>query len=258
MKKTKAQLFEEYMAVVQRLRAECPWDREQTHESIRPMLVEEAYEVLEAIDARDMDALKMELGDLLLHVALHSVMASEQRAFTVEEVIASSMEKLIRRHPHVFGTTKAGSAGEVKANWEKIKLSEGRTSILEGVPRELPSLLRAVRLQEKASKVGFDWSKKEEVWNKVEEELREFRSAEESGNTSAAEHEFGDLLFAMVNYARFIHVNPEFALSKACNKFSQRFRRIEKELNKQGKTFEETTLEEMDAIWNEQKQHEQP
>ncbi|MBI2619160.1 MAG: nucleoside triphosphate pyrophosphohydrolase [Ignavibacteriales bacterium] len=245
--------FEEFLAVVRRLRKDCPWDREQTHESIRHSLIEETYEVVEAIDRRNPEELKSELGDLLLHVALHSVIAEESREFSLEDVLAAETSKLIRRHPHVFGDVKVTSAKDVKANWEKIKLKEGRSSALDGVPRELPALLRAFRIQEKASKVGFDWAGKEDVWKKVTEELGEFRSAEEDATTSAIEEEFGDLLFSLVNYARFLSVNPELALRKTAEKFERRFRKVEIELRKKGKTPEEASMEEMDLLWNAEK-----
>ena len=246
-------LFYEYMEIVRRLRKECPWDKEQTHQSIRPALIEEAYEVVESIDHNNMPELKSELGDLLVHVAMHSVMAEETNAFTIEDVVQSSKEKLVRRHPHIFGDTKVSGAQEVKANWEKLKMAEGRTSMIQGVPKELPALLRAFRLQEKASKVGFDWKEKSHVWEKVKEEIRELGEAEQSGNAAHIEDELGDLLFALVNYSRFLHVNPEIALRKSVEKFTKRFQGIEQELKSQGKKIEETTLEEMDEIWNRHK-----
>jgi MazG family protein len=251
------ELFEQYLDIVRRLRKECPWDREQTHQSIRHSLIEEAYEVVESIDDKNMAELKAELGDLLLHVALHSVMAEEERAFTIDDVLTHAIEKLIRRHPHVFGQVKVTGAQEVKANWEKIKMTEGRRSLLDGVPKELPALLRASRLQEKASKVGFDWKDKQDVWNKVEEEMQEFRAAERTGNKAEMENELGDLLFAVVNYARFIHINPELALRKTNEKFTKRFQGIEESLRRQGKTLEQTSLEEMDQLWNRQKETEE-
>jgi tetrapyrrole methylase family protein / MazG family protein len=255
-KQTIESLFADYVQVVRKLRKECPWDREQTHQSIRHSLIEEAYEVVESIDHKDMDGLKLELGDLLLHVVLHSVMAEEESAFTIETVIADSSAKLIRRHPHVFGTTKVRDSKEVLNNWEKIKLSEGRKSLMDGVPKKMPSLLRAHRLQEKASKVGFDWKKKEDVWEKVVEEIDELHGAEKKRSHDHLEEEFGDLLFALVNYARFLKVNPESALSKSTKKFTRRFQRIEEEIRKRGKRLEHSTLEEMDAIWNEGKKQE--
>jgi MazG family protein len=253
LKKNVEALFAEYIAVVRRLRRECPWDREQTHQSIRHSLIEEAYEVVEAIDHKNLDELKLELGDLLLHVVLHSVMAEEEAAFTIESVLSESAAKLIRRHPHVFGDVKVRSSSDVKMNWEKIKLTEGRKSLMDGVPKKMPSLLRAHRLQEKASKVGFDWKRKADVWKKVREEIDELHAAESKKSHEHLEEEFGDLLFALVNYARFLKVNPESALSRSTRKFSKRFQRIEDEFRKRGKKLEHSTLEEMDAVWNEGK-----
>ena len=242
-------LFEHYVAVVRRLRDECPWDREQTHQSIRHSLLEEAYEVIEAIDHNDMEELKQELGDLLLHVALHSVMAEQESAFTMNDVILATTEKMISRHPHVFSDTKVSSAHEVKANWEKLKMKEGRRSVLDGVPKELPALLRAGRIQEKASKVGFDWKETKDVWNKVSEEIQELESAHERDK----EEELGDVLFSLVNYARFLNMNPELALKKTTEKFIRRFHHIEQELTGKGKKAEDVTLEELDGLWNEGK-----
>jgi len=245
--------FEEFLAVVRRLRKECPWDREQTHESIRHSLIEETYEVVEAIDRHDAQELKEELGDLLLHVAFHSVIAEERNEFAIDDVIDGEIQKLIRRHPHVFGDVKASTSKQVKANWEKIKLEEGRDSVLDGVPKELPALLRAARMQEKASKVGFDWTNKEDVWKKVTEELEELQSARVDGGKAALEEEFGDVLFSLVNYSRFLSINPEIALRKTTEKFDKRFRRVEKELRKKGKTPDQASLQEMDALWDQGK-----
>ncbi|MEX1140368.1 MAG: nucleoside triphosphate pyrophosphohydrolase [Bacteroidota bacterium] len=242
--------FAKFMGIVRRLRKECPWDREQTHQSIRHSLLEEAYEVLEAIDRKNLSDLKDELGDLLLHIALHSVMAQERKAFTMDDVLRSVSAKLVRRHPHVFGSISVRSSGEVKANWEKLKLKEGRTSVLEGVPRKLPALLKARRLQEKASKVGFDWKRKKDVWKKVEEELAEFRSAERNHSKRAMEEEFGDVLFSLVNYSRFINIHPELALARTTQKFTTRFQRVERELTKRGIALAEAGLPLMDELWN--------
>jgi MazG family protein len=246
-------LFADYIEVVRKLRKECPWDREQTHQSIRHSLIEEAYEVVEAIDHKDLGDLKLELGDLLLHVVLHSIIAEEDSAFTIENVVSESSAKLIRRHPHVFGNTKVRDSKDVLNNWEKIKLSEGRKSLMDGVPKKMPSLLRAHRLQEKASKVGFDWKRKEDVWQKVVEEIDELHAAERKRSHDHLEEEYGDLLFALVNYARFLKINPESALGRSTKKFAKRFQRIEDEIRKRGKKLEHSTLEEMDAIWNEGK-----
>ncbi len=251
--KSQHQLFEEFMQIVRRLRRECPWDREQTHQSIRQSLIEETYEVVEAIDQNNLEELKKELGDLLLHVALHSVMAEEEKAFSIDDVLEHVNEKLIRRHPHVFGNVTAKTPHEVKDNWERIKMAEGRESVTDGVPKELPALLRAFRLQEKASKVGFDWKKAEDVWKKIEEEMEELQSATRSRNQQNVEDELGDFLFSLVNYARFLHVNPEIALRRSIDKFTRRFKHIEMELRRQGKTLEHSTLEEMDALWNASK-----
>lgn len=249
-------LFTEYIAVVRRLRKECPWDREQTHQSIRHSLIEEAYEAVEAIDHNNTSELKKELGDLMLHVVLHSIIAEETKAFAIDEVLADSMKKLIRRHPHVFGDTMVHGAKDVKLNWETIKMSEGRKSLMEGVPKHMPALLRAHRLQEKASKVGFDWEQKKDVWKKVREEITELHAAEAAGPHESLEEEFGDLLFALVNYARFLRINPESALNRSTRKFTKRFQRIETALERQGRKLEHATLEEMDAIWNEGKHSE--
>jgi len=255
-KKNIESLFADYVTVVRRLRKECPWDREQTHQSIRHSLIEEAYEVVEAIDHKDLNDLKLELGDLLLHVVLHSIIAEEESAFRLEDVVSESSAKLIRRHPHVFGDAEVRNADDVKNNWEKIKLSEGRKSLMDGVPKKMPSLLRAHRLQEKASKVGFDWKRKTDVWKKVVEEIAELHDAEKKRSHDHLEEEFGDLLFALVNYARFLKVNPESALGKSTKKFTRRFQLIEEEIRKRGKKLEHSTLEEMDAIWNEGKKKE--
>ena len=246
--------FRNFIAITKKLRVECPWDREQTHASIRHSLIEEAYEVVEAIDHEHWDELRKELGDLLLHVAFHANIAEEQNEFTLEQVIDGITQKLIFRHPHIFGDEKVRDADHVKQNWEKLKLQEGgRTSMLEGVPKELPALQRAQRLQEKASKVGFDWKKKEDAWKKVDEEMQELHSAVEEGSRMKTEEEFGDLIFALVNYGRFIHVNAENALRHTAQKFTTRFQHIEKRLKEMGKDIHSSSLEEMDALWNEAK-----
>jgi MazG family protein len=245
--------FEEFVEIVKKLRVECPWDREQTNESIKSATIEEAYEVVEAIDYKDYDELKKELGDLLLHVIFHSVIAEGDNKFKLEEVIDFIRNKLIRRHPHVFGEVEVSGPEEVKKNWETIKLSEGRKSILDGVPGNLPSLQRAYRLQDKASKVGFDWEKKEDVWKKVIEEIEEMHEIEKSEAKEELEKEIGDVFFALVNYARFLHINPENALRITNNKFIKRFNYIENKLNEEGKKINESTLEEMDKYWNESK-----
>ena len=254
------ELFTELLEIMARLRGEngCPWDRDQTHESIKPYLVEEAYEVLEAIDEQDLAKLKEELGDLLLQIVFHAQMAEEAGAFSMRHVLAAINEKLIRRHPHVFGQRKAETAQEVLFNWEQIKQTErrkwnDRASVLDGVPRELPALLRAHRLQEKASRVGFDWTEAQEVFRKVEEELAELRAAMDGREADRVEAELGDLLFALVNLSRFLAVNPEEALRKTIARFIARFRYIEEELSRRGRSLRQATLEEMDALWAEAK-----
>lgn len=213
--------FKELYGIVKRLRVECPWDREQTNDSIRAATIEEAYEVVEAIDDKNYDELKKELGDLLLHIIFHSVIASEGNHFGLEEVIDSISEKLIRRHPHVFGNVEVNGAEEVKKNWENIKLEEGRDSVLEGVPKMLPALQRAHRLQEKAAKVGFDWEKKEDVWKKVIEEIEEMHLSEKQESREELESEIGDVFFALVNYARFLGIHPEMPYAEQMRSSSE-------------------------------------
>ena len=256
--------FTEFVEIVKRLRKECPWDREQTNDSIKAATIEEAYEVVEAIEKKNYDELKNELGDLLLHVVFHTIIASESNGFTIDEVIDSIQNKLIRRHPHVFGDVKVSGAQEVKKNWEEIKLEEGRNSVLDGVPEMLPALQRAHRLQEKASKVGFDWQKKEDVWKKVIEEIEEMHEIEkvksQKSNAESEEeiynqleNEIGDVFFALVNYARFLDVNPENALRRTNSKFIRRFGYVEEKIKAMGKKLSDSNLEEMDFYWEESK-----
>jgi MazG family protein len=245
--------FNEFVQIVERLRKECPWDKEQTNDSIKAATIEEAYEVVDAIDNKDYDELKKELGDLLLHVVFHTVIAEESNHFKIDDVIDSIQEKIIRRHPHVFGDKEVSGAEEVKTNWEEIKLSEGRTNLLDGMPPLLPALQLAHRIQEKVSKVGFDWARKEEVWKKVVEEIEEMHQSELEGIHDELEGEIGDVIFALVNYARFLRVNPENALRKTNNKFIKRFGYIEEKITESGRKLSESTLEEMDKFWEESK-----
>ena len=245
--------FDDFVGIVKKLRVECPWDREQTHDSIKANTIEEAYEVVDAIDNKNYDDLKKELGDLLLHVVFHTEIAEQDDRFNIDDVINSISEKLIRRHPHVFGEREVSGAAEVTRNWEHIKLSEGRESLLEGIPKHLPALIRAYRLQEKASKVGFDWDNKHDVLRKVQEELHELEVAKDKSNFEEIENEFGDLLFAIVNYARFIGINPEDSLRKTNDKFKRRFNYIEKKLEENGKNITQSNLQEMDKYWEESK-----
>ncbi len=245
--------FNDFVEIVKRLRKECPWDREQTNDSIKANTIEEAYEVVEAIDNKDFGELKKELGDLLLHVVFHAQIAEENNHFAINDVVDSIKEKLIRRHPHVFGEKQVADSKEVLKNWEEIKLSEGRESVLDGVPHNLPALQRAHRLQEKAAKVGFDWEKKEDVWKKVIEEIEEMHQSEKEETREQLEFEVGDVFFAMVNYARFLGINPEDALRRTNEKFINRFNYVQKRVKETGKAINESNLEEMDKYWNESK-----
>lgn len=231
----------------------CPWDREQTHQSLKPYLLEEAYEVLEALDFENDDDIAEELGDLLLQVLFHAQIASEEKRFDIEDVIRNLNDKLIRRHPHVFGNAVITNADQQKKHWEKIKRQEGKASVLNGVPVSLPALIRAVRLQQKASTVGFDWNSMEPVMDKVSEELDELRAAFETGDTDRMTEELGDFLFSLANVSRFLRIDPEDALRQTCRKFTERFHFIEERLENEGKPFEKTTLEEMDGIWEDAK-----
>ncbi len=238
----------------------CPWDREQTHQSLKPYLIEEAYEALDAIDRNDDDGLRDELGDVLLQVVFHAQLAKEECRFTLEDVAASTTEKLIRRHPHVFGDASADTPGQVVETWEAIKSREKREkglspSILDGIPRQLPALLRARRVQERAARSGFDWTDTEEVVDKVREEIDEFLEAWRDADEKGMEEEFGDLLFALVNLARFLRVCPEEALRKTIGKFENRFSYIEQELGRQGKSAQSASLEEMDRLWEVSKKN---
>lgn len=246
--------FKRFVEIVRRLRTECPWDREQTHQSIRHSLIEEAYEVIEALDTHNLEELRRELGDLLLHIAMHATIAEQEKEFTLKDVISEITEKLIRRHPHVFGRRKAATAHEVKQHWERLKMGEGRASLLDGIPKHLPALQRALRVQERASRVGFDWKHERNVWKKVREEGEELRRAVLRTKHEKQEEEFGDYLFALVNYARFVGIEPETALRRTVEKFIKRFRYIEQELAKKGKDVHDSSLEEMDALWNKAKQ----
>jgi len=253
--------FEELKAIMKRLRGPngCPWDREQTHSSLRPYLIEEAYEVLEAIDSGEPERLREELGDLLLQIIFHSQIARENGEFDVEDVIGSIEEKLKRRHPHVFGDRTVRDSREVVERWERIKQQEadGKSgsdaSILSGVPRELPALLKAHRVQEKAARVGFDWDHIDQVFAKVEEELAEFRAAYRRQNQEAVEEELGDVFFALVNLARFLETNPEDALRRTIDKFITRFQYVESQLHNRGLKPQEVGLKEMDRLWDEAK-----
>ncbi len=237
----------------------CPWDKEQTKESLKPYLIEEAYEVLEAIDENDPEKLKEELGDLLFQIIFHCQLASEINHFTIDDVIQRIADKIIGRHPHVFGDARFESPEEVRRQWHERKKEEGkfRESILDGVPKNLPALLRSQRLQSRVSKVGFDWEKTEDVLDKVDEELSELKAAVSTGSKKDIEEELGDVLFVLVNVSRFTGINAEEALKKTNNKFIKRFRYIEKSAQEAGRNLPEMTLEEMDRLWDDAKSKEQ-
>lgn len=249
----KLQAFDRLLTVMNELRENCPWDKKQTLESIRHLTIEETYELSDAILDGNLQEVKKELGDLMLHLVFYSRIASEQKAFDIMDVLNGICDKLIERHPHVYGDVKADDEETVKANWEKIKLKTGNKSVLAGVPVSLPALVKAVRIQDKARGVGFDWENKEQVWQKVEEEMTEFRTEERSGDREKMMAEFGDLLFSMVNYARFLQIDPEEALERTNKKFIKRFTHLETASARDGKKIGEMTLTEMDEYWNEAK-----
>ena len=245
----------DFIAIVRQLRRDCPWDREQTHESVRHLLIEECYEAVDAIDRNDLQDLKRELGDLFLHVVFNAVIAEQEESFTLDDVLEAESAKLVRRHPHVFGDIDVSGTAEVLKNWEAIKLEEGkRSSVLDGVPAQLPSLLRSYRVQEKAAGVGFDFDNPADAWGKVKEELHEFEQANIHEGVERSESELGDLLFALVNFARLSGWNPENALRATNNKFSDRFRYIERRVGDSGRKLSELTLAEMDVFWDEAKE----
>jgi len=247
--------FEKLISIMDELREKCPWDRKQTLESLRKLTIEETYELADAIIKKDIPGIKDELGDLMLHIVFYAKIASETGSFDIKDVIDGICEKLICRHPHVFGDVKVQDAGEVADNWEKIKLERGgHKSVLEGVPRSLPALVKANRIQEKVKGVGFDWEKKEQIWDKVDEEFRELKSElVKEDNKEKAENEFGDLLFSVINAARLYGVDPENALEKTNNKFIKRFNYLEQKTIKQGRSLHDMSLEEMNKIWEEAK-----
>ena len=245
--------FEKLVAIMARLRAKdgCPWDIEQTHKSLRQHLLEEAYEVIEAIDLDDFDHLKGELGDLLLQVVFHAQMASEEQKFSIDDVVDAITEKLIRRHPHVFGDAKIENSAEQTIAWEKSKLTkEGKKSAIDGVPKQLPALLRAYRMQGKAAAVGFDWQNVEPVWQKLDEEIEELHEAISHNDQAHIEEELGDLLFTLVNISRFLKANPEDALRGTIEKFERRFKQVEQTFTAEGRFIGDASLEEMDKVWD--------
>ena len=257
-REAKLQAFDRLLTIMDELRENCPWDKKQTLESLRHLTIEETYELSDSILEGNLGEIKSELGDLMLHLVFYSRIASELKAFDVTDVLDSICDKLIVRHPHVYGDVVANDEETVKNNWEKIKLKTGNKSVLEGVPKTLPALVKAIRIQDKARGVGFDWEKKEQVWEKVEEEMQEFKKefnaeADDAINSDKAMAEFGDLLFSLVNYARFIKIDPEEALERTNKKFIKRFQYLESESRKAGKKIEDMTLAEMDVYWEKAK-----
>ncbi len=245
--------FSRLVNIMNDLREKCPWDRKQTIQSLRQMTIEETYELADAITETDWGGVREELGDLLLHIVFYAKIGAEQNQFTLVEMIDGICDKLVYRHPHIYGDVKVQDDEEVKRNWEQLKLKEGKgkTSVLSGVPISLPATVKAQRLQEKAKQVGFEWENKEQVWEKVEEEMNELREAIQSGSAEKTEEEFGDLIFSLINYARFLQVDAENALERTNKKFIHRFTSMEEIARKQGKQLNEMTLAEMDAIWNQ-------
>jgi tetrapyrrole methylase family protein/MazG family protein len=252
----KQKRFDDLVDIMTRLRGAdgCPWDRRQTRETLKPFLIEETYEILEALDKEDDQGLREELGDLLFHIIFMARIAHEEGAFDIDDVISGIAEKMVRRHPHVFGNSEVSGPHEVEANWAKLKAEEKpRASLMEGIPKHLPALMGAYRLTQRASKVGFDWESKDQVWEKLEEELKEFQEALGEGHKQELREELGDVLFTLVNLARFIDVDPEDALRRVTNKFAERFRYIEQRLHEEGRDPHKATLAEMDALWEESK-----
>ena len=248
--KAGGEAFERLVQIMNDLREKCPWDRKQTIQTLRSLTIEETYELADAITDNNWKNIKEELGDLLLHIVFYSKIGAEQKQFSLEEMIHGICEKLIARHPHIYGDIEVADEEEVKRNWEKLKLKEGKRSVLGGVPRSLPATVKAMRLQEKAKQVGFEWDNSGQVWEKVEEEMGELREAIAAGKQDDIEAEYGDLLFSLINYARFLHVDAENALERTNKKFIDRFTQMEQRADLQGRNLAEMTLQEMDEIWN--------
>ncbi|MDR0697945.1 MAG: nucleoside triphosphate pyrophosphohydrolase [Tannerella sp.] len=254
-RKEQMEVFGRLLDILDELREKCPWDRKQTNESLRTNTIEETYELSDALIREDQSDIKKELGDLLLHIVFYSKIASEKDAFDIKDVCDTLCDKLIYRHPHVFGDVRATTAGKVEQNWEQLKLKEkgGNKTVLEGVPAALPSVVKAQRIQEKARNAGFDWEKREQVWDKVEEELAELRHEVESMNEAEKEAEFGDFMFSMINAARLYNINPDNALELTNRKFIRRFNYLESQAIENGRSLKEMSLAEMDVLWDEAK-----
>ncbi len=245
--------FDRLLTIMDELREQCPWDKKQTMETLRYLTIEETYELGDAILDKDLEEVKKELGDVLLHIVFYSKIGSETQDFDIADVCNGICEKLISRHPHIYGDIKVENEDDVKRNWENLKLKEGKKSVLEGVPKSLPALVKANRIQEKVAGVGFDWEKPEQVWEKVQEELNELNDEIKTANPDRIESEFGDVMFSMVNYARFLNINPENALERTNKKFSKRFQYLEEKAKALHKPLAEMTLAEMDVFWEEAK-----
>lgn len=245
--------FERLLGIMDELREKCPWDKKQTFETLRPLTIEETYELADAILDKDMKGIEGELGDLFLHLVFYSKLGAETGAFSVTEVLNGVCDKLIHRHPHIYGDVVAATEKEVKENWEKLKLKEGKKSVLEGVPKSLPALVKAARIQEKVRGVGFDWDNSDQVWEKVQEEIQELKEVVAEKNQDEIENEFGDVLFSLINYARFIDINPENALERTNKKFISRFQWMELAIQKENKVMSDMTLNELDVFWNSAK-----
>jgi len=251
----RAESFEKLVQIMDELREKCPWDRKQTIQSLRQMTIEESYELVDAITENDWKSIREELGDLLLHIVFYSKIAEEQNQFTIEDVVNGISQKLIDRHPHIYGNVEVKNDEDVKRNWEKLKIKEGKRSILSGVPKTLPALIKAMRLQEKAKQVGFEWENKEQVWEKVKEEENELMQAISENNQQMIEEEFGDLVFSLVNFARFLSIDAENALEITNKKFINRFTQMEEKAIGSGKNLKDMSLQEMDSIWNQIKRN---
>lgn len=250
---TQLNAFDRLLTIMDELREQCPWDQKQTMETLRPLTIEETYELGDAILDADLNEVKEELGDLLLHIVFYSRIGSETNDFDISDVINGICEKLIHRHPHIYSDVKVKDETEVKQNWENLKLKEGKLSVLQGVPKSLPALVKACRIQEKVAGVGFDWEHSDQVWSKVEEEIGELKEEIVNKNQDAIEDEFGDVLFSLINYARFLNINPENALERTNKKFIKRFQYLEKKAKGLQKSLSEMTLAEMDVYWDEAK-----
>jgi len=250
---TQLQAFDRLLTIMDELRAQCPWDKKQTLQSLRHLTIEETYELGDAILNNDLEEVKKELGDLLLHLVFYAKIGSETQDFDIADVCNAICDKLIHRHPHIYGDVEVKDEEEVKQNWEKLKLKEGKKSVLEGVPNGLPALVKASRIQDKVKGVGFDWEESHQVWDKVQEELQELQVEVAAGNQDKMEAEFGDVLFSMINYARFLNINPEDALERTNKKFISRFQYLESKAAEMGKPLMDMTLAEMDVFWNEAK-----